>query len=128
MSDITRAQVKEFLGNMRIKDLADFVKELENEWGVEAAVGGGGGVMMVAAADTAAVAEEKTEFDVVMTNFGANKIQVIKTVRELTGLGVKEAKALVESAPVAVKEAVSKDTADDVKAKLEESGASVEIK
>jgi large subunit ribosomal protein L7/L12 len=127
MSDITRDQVKEFLGNMRIKELADFVKELEEEWGVEAAVGGGA-VMMAAPAEGGAAAAEQTEFDVHMASFGDKKIQVIKAVRQITGLGLKEAKALVESAPVAIKEAISKDDAEAIKTQLEEAGASVEVK
>ena len=128
MSDITREQVKDFLGNMRIKELADFVKELEEEWGVEAAVGGGA-VMMAGPADGgAAAAEEQTEFTVLMTSFGDKKIQVIKAVRELTGLGLKEAKELVEGVPATIKEAVSKDEAETLKGTLEEAGASVEIK
>jgi large subunit ribosomal protein L7/L12 len=126
MSDVTRDQVKEFLGNMRIKDLADFVKELEEEWGVEAAVGGGAVVMAGPAAE--APAEEQTEFDVHMATYGEKKIQVIKAIRQLTGLGLKDAKDLVESAPCNVKEAVSKDEAEEVKKTLEDAGASVEIK
>ena len=128
MSDITRDQVKEFLGNMRIKELADFVKELEEEWGVEAAVGGGAVVMAGPAGDAGAAAEEQTEFNVVMQSYGDKKIQVIKAVRQLSGLGLKEAKDLVESAPCTVKEAVAKDEAEEVKKALEEAGASVEIK
>ena len=128
MSDITRDQVKEFLGNMRIKELADFVKELEEEWGVEAAVGGGAVVMAGPAGDGAGAVEEQTEFDVVMSSYGDKKIQVIKAVRQLSGLGLKEAKDLVESAPCTVKEAVSKDEAEEVKKALEEAGASVEVK
>jgi large subunit ribosomal protein L7/L12 len=128
MSDITKDQVKEFLGNMKIKELADFVKELEEEWGVEAAVGGGA-VVVAAAGDAGGAAEaEQTEFDVVMTSFGPKKIQVIKAIREITSLGLKEAKALVEGAPCPVKEAVSKDDAEEIKGKLEEAGATIEIK
>jgi large subunit ribosomal protein L7/L12 len=128
MSDITKDQVKEFLGNMKIKELADFVKELEEEWVVEAAVGGGA-VVVAAAGDAGGAAEaEQTEFDVVMTSFGPKKIQVIKAIREITSLGLKEAKALVEGAPCPVKEAVSKDEAEDIKGKLEEAGATIEIK
>ena len=126
MSEITREQVKEFLGNMRIKELADFVKELEDEWGVEAAVGGG--AVVVAGPADAAVAEEQTEFDVVMQSYGDKKIQVIKAIRQISGLGLKDAKDLVESAPCTVKEAVSKDEAEEVKKALDEAGASVEIK
>jgi large subunit ribosomal protein L7/L12 len=126
MSDITKDQVKQFLGNMKIKELADFVKELEDEWGVKAATGGG--AVMVAAAGPAEAAEEQTEFDVILEAVGPKKIQVIKAVRELTSLGLKEAKDLVEAAPTAVKEGVAKDEAESVKAKLEEAGASVLIK
>jgi large subunit ribosomal protein L7/L12 len=129
MSEITQDQVKNFLSNMTIKQLADFVKELEGEWGVEAAVGGG--MMMVAGGGgdaKAAVVEEKTEFDVILAGFGDNKIGVIKVVRELTGLGLKEAKALVEGAPAPLKEGVSKEEAASLKEKLEAGGATVEIK
>jgi len=126
MSAVTKEQVKEYLSNMTIKDLADFVTELEDSWGVKAATGGG--MMMMAAAADAPAAVEQTEFNVVMTSFGGNKIQVIKVVRELTGLGLKEAKAKVEEAPTAIKEGVSKDEAEDLKAKLEEAGATIEIK
>ncbi len=126
MSDVTRDQVQDFLGNMRIKELADFVKELEEEWGVEAAVGGGAVVMAGPVAD--APAEEQTEFDVHMATYGEKKIQVIKAIRQLTGLGLKDAKDLVESAPCNVKEGVSKDEAEEVKKTLEDAGASVEIK
>ena len=128
MSDITREQVKDFLGNMRIKELADFVKELEGEWGVEAAVGGGA-VMMAGLADGGAAAvEEQTEFTVTLTSFGDKKIQVIKAVRQITGLGLKEAKDLVEGVPASIKEGIPKEEADTLKATLEEAGASVEIK
>jgi len=126
MSAVTKEQVKEYLSNMTIKDLADFVTELEDSWRVKAATGGG--MMMMAAAADAPAAVEQTEFNVVMTSFGGNKIQVIKVVRELTGLGLKEAKAKVEEAPTAIKEGVSKDEAEDLKAKLEEAGATIEIK
>lgn len=128
MADITREQVKDYLSNMSIKDLADFVKELEDAWGVEAAVGGGAVVMAAAGDGGGAAAAEQTEFDVVMTSFGAKKIQVIKAVRQITGLGLKEAKAMVEGVPVAVKEAISKDDAAKLKEDLEAAGASVEIK
>lgn len=128
MADITREQVKDYLSNMSIKDLADFVKELEDAWGVEAAVGGGAVVMATAVDGGGAAAAEQTEFDVVMTSFGAKKIQVIKAIRGITGLGLKEAKAMVEDVPVAVKEAISKDDAEKLKEELEAAGASVEIK
>jgi large subunit ribosomal protein L7/L12 len=121
----------ESLEKLTVLEVNSLVKELEERWGVSAAApmamgfapgaGGGGGA-------AAAVEEEKTEFDVVLTEAGANKIQVIKAVRELTSLGLKEAKDLVEAAPKAVKEAVSKEDAAAAKAKLEEAGAKVEVK
>ena len=121
----------ESLEQMTVLELNTLVKELEERWGVSAAA-----PMMAAGAAPAAgggaaaaeAEEEKTEFDVVLTEIGANKIQVIKAVRELTSLGLKEAKDLVEAAPKAVKEAVSKDEANAAKAKLEEAGAKVELK
>jgi len=109
-----------------IMEVVELVKMLEDEWGVSAAAP----VAVAAgpAADAGAAAEEKTEFDVVMTSFGDNKVSVIKAVRGLTGLGLKEAKDMVESAPATVKEGASKDEAEDVKKQLEEAGAAVEIK
>jgi large subunit ribosomal protein L7/L12 len=124
---LTEEQVIEYLSGLNVMDLAKLVKKLEETWGVEAApvaVAAG----PAAAAGPAEAAEEKTEFDVVLTAAGEKKIQVIKAVREVTSLGLKEAKELVEGVPRAVKEAVSKDEADSVKKKLEEAGASVEIK
>ena len=119
------------LEGMTVLELNSLVKELEERWGVSAAapvaVGGapaGGG----AAAGEAAAAEDQTEFDVILTDVGANKIQVIKAVRELTSLGLKEAKDLVDAAPKPVKEAVSKEEAQAAKAKLEEAGAKADIK
>jgi large subunit ribosomal protein L7/L12 len=119
----------EQLEGLTVLELNGLVKALEERWGVSAAapvamgVAGGG-----AAAGAAAEEEEKTEFDVVLTDVGPNKIQVIKAVRELTSLGLKEAKDVVDSAPKAVKEGVAKDEADAAKAKLEEAGAKVEVK
>ena len=117
------------LEKLTLLEVNGLVKELEERWGVSAAapvaVGVAGGA---AGAGAAAVEEEKSEFDVVITDAGPNKIQVIKAVRELTSLGLKEAKDLVEAAPKAVKEAVSKDDAAAAKAKLEEAGAKVEVK
>jgi len=127
MAEVSWDQVKDFLSNLTIKELADKVKELEDEWGVEAAVGGGA-VVMAAADGGGAAAEEQTEFDAVMTSFGPKKIQVIKAVRELTGLGLKDAKALVEGVPVAIKEGVSKEDAEAIKEKIEEAGGVVEVK
>lgn len=113
--------------NLTVLELSELVKELEEEFGVSAAAP----VAAVAAAPAAGgapAAEEKTEFDVVLTTIGQEKIKVIKAVREITGLGLKEAKAVVDSAPKAVKEGVSKEEAEEIKAKLEEVGAEVEFK
>jgi len=120
----------ESLEKMTVLELNSLVKELEERWGVSAAapVAAAGAAAAGGGAAVAEVEEEKTEFDVVLTEAGANKIQVIKAVRELTSLGLKEAKDLVEAAPKAVKEAVSKDEANAAKAKLEEAGAKVEVK
>jgi large subunit ribosomal protein L7/L12 len=120
----------EQLEAMTVLDLNNLVKELEERWGVSAAapVAVAGGAVAAGGGAAAAEEEEKTEFDVVLTDVGANKIQVIKAVRELTSLGLKEAKDLVDSAPKAVKEGVAKDEAEAAKAKLEESGAKAEVK
>jgi len=126
---ITKEQVIEFIENMTVIELANFVKELEEKFGVSAAAPVA--MMAAPAAAAAAAAEapaEKTEFDVILTNAGAQKVQVIKVVRELTGLGLKEAKALVDEAPKPVKEGVKKDEAEKIKAALVEVGATVEIK
>ena len=124
---VSREEIKEALGQMPVLELVDLIKELEDEWGVSAAA-----PVAVAAAPgaggDAGAAEEKSEFDVVMTSFGENKVAVIKAVRGITGLGLKEAKDLVESAPAPVKEGVSKDESEKVKKQLEEAGAAVEIK
>ena len=109
---------------LSVLELADLVKAIEEEFGVTAAAP----VAMAAAPTEGAAAAEQTEFDVILADFGASKVNVIKVVRELTGLGLKDAKDLVEAAPKAIKEAVSKDEAESVKAKLEEAGAKVEIK
>ncbi len=126
MADITRDQVIDYLSNLTVMDIAALTKELEDKWGVQAAPVAVG----VAAAPEggAAAAEEPTEFDVILADFGAKKIQVIKALREITSLGLKEAKEVVESAPKPVKEAVSKEEAEEVKKKLEDAGAKVEIK
>ncbi len=128
MPDVTKEQVVEYLSNLPVIQIAELVKELEDKWGVSAApvavagaVAGGGGA-------AAEAAEEKTEFDVILAEAGGSKIQVIKAVREITSLGLKEAKDLVEGAPKAIKEAVSKDEAEDIKKKLEAAGAKVEVK
>ena len=122
---ITKDDVISFIEKMTILELSEMVKELEEKFGVSAAA-----PVAVAAAGPAQAApeEEKTEFDVMLTGFGDQKIQVIKVARAVTGLGLKEAKDLVEAAPKAVKEGVSKDEAEEIKAKLEAVGASVEIK
>ncbi len=127
MAEVTKEQVVDYLSALPVLEIANLVKELETKWGVSAApvaiAGGGGG-----AAAAAAPVEEKTEFDVILADGGAKKIQVIKVVREITNLGLKEAKDLVEGAPKPVKEGVSKDEAAEIKKKLEESGAKVEVK
>ena len=124
---VTKEQVVEFISNMTVLDLADFIKELEEKFGVSAAA-----PMAVAAPAAAAApaeaAEEKTEFDVILKEAGANKIGVIKVVRALTGLGLKEAKDKVDGAPQTIKEAVSKADAEDAKKQLTEAGATVEVK
>ena len=127
MADITREQVVDFLSNLPVIQIADLIKTLEDKWGVKAAPAA---VAIAGAAPAAAVAaaEEKTEFNVELKEAGGNKIQVIKAVREITGLGLKEAKDLVEGAPKTVKEGVSKAEADEMKKKLEDAGAKVELK
>jgi large subunit ribosomal protein L7/L12 len=126
MADITREQVVDYLSSLSVMDIAALTKELEEKWGVSAAPVAVAGPAMADAG--AAAVEEKTEFNVELTDVGAKKINVIKVIREITNLGLKEAKDLVEAAPKMVKEAVSKDEAADIKKKLEESGATVTIK
>ncbi len=128
--EITKEDVVEFIANMTVLELSEFIKELEEKFGVQAAapVAAVAAVPGAAPAGEAAPAEEKTEFDVVLTAVGSNKIQVIKVVRAITNLGLKEAKELVESVPKPIKEGVSKEEAEEIKKKLEEVGASVEIK
>jgi len=127
---VTKEEVIEFIANMSVLELSQFIKELEEKFGVTAAapVAAVAAVAPQAAAGEAAPAEEKTEFDVILTDIGSNKINVIKVVREITGLGLKEAKELVESAPKPLKTGVSKEEAETIKKKLEEVGAKVEIK
>jgi large subunit ribosomal protein L7/L12 len=125
------SKLVEQLGKMSVLELVELKKALEEEWGVTAAAPvavAAPGAAPAAGGDGAAAAEEKTEFDVVLTGAGDKKIQVIKVVRAVTGLGLKEAKDLVESAPKPVKEAVPQEEADSIKSQLEEAGASVEIK
>ena len=117
------------LSTLTVMEAADLASALEDHWGVEAASGGGGMMMMAAPAEGAGgAAEEKTEFDVILADAGAEKIKVIKEVRGITGLGLKEAKELVEGAPKPVKEGAPKEEAEEIKAKLEGVGAKVEIK
>ena len=120
---MTKEEIMQAIESMTVLELADLVKAMEEKFGVSAAA-----PVAVAAAPAAGGAAEKTEFDVVLTDCGASKINVIKVVRELTGLGLKEAKAAVDSAPNTLKEGVSKADAEAMKAKLEEAGAKVELK
>jgi large subunit ribosomal protein L7/L12 len=126
MADLTREQVVDYLSNLPVIQMADLIKLLEDKWGVKAAP------VAVAAAGAAAPAPEKepekTEFTVELTAAGAQKINVIKVVREITGLGLKEAKDLVEGAPKTIKEGIAKADADEIKKKLEDAGAKVELK
>jgi large subunit ribosomal protein L7/L12 len=129
MAEVTKEQVVEFLSTMNVLELSKLVKELEEKWGVSAAAPVAAMAAMPAAgAAPAAAVEEKTEFAVVLVGAGAEKIKVIKVVRELTNLGLKEGKDLVDSAPKPVKEGVSKAEAETMKKKLEEAGAKVELK
>ena len=128
MANITKDQVIEFISNMSVLEMSELVKEMEDKFGVSAAAAAVAAPVVAGAGDTAAPAEEKTEFDVILTSIGEKKINVIKEVRGITGLGLKEAKEAVESAPKAIKEGVSKEEAEEVKKKLEEAGASVELK
>ena len=129
MADITKDDVIEFIANMSVLDLSELVKEMEEKFGVSAAAP----MAMMAAGPAAAAAggeaaEEQTEFDVILTAHGDKKIQVIKEVRAITGLGLKDAKELVDGAPKSVKEGIAKDEAEKIKAQLEEAGAQVEVK
>ena len=129
MADTTKEDVIEFIANMSVLDLSELIKEMEEKFGVSAAAP----VAMMAAGPGdggagAAAEEEQTEFDVILTAFGDKKIQVIKEVRAITGLGLKDAKALVDEVPKPVKEGIAKDEAEKIKAQLEEAGAQVEVK
>ena len=128
-ADVTKEDVIEFIANMSVLELSELVKEMEEKFGVSAAAP----VAMMAAGPGeagggAAAEEEQTEFDVILTAFGDKKIQVIKEVRAITGLGLKDAKALVDEVPKPVKEGVAKDEAEKIKSQLEEAGAQVEVK
>ncbi len=124
MAKLTTAEFIEAIKELSVLELNDLVKACEEEFGVSAAAG----VVVAAAGGEAAAAEEKTEFDVELTEVGPNKVKVIKVVREVTGLGLKEAKDVVDGAPKVLKEAADKATADDIKAKLEAEGAKVTLK
>ena len=121
MTDLSKDQVVDYLSNLPVIQIAELIKTLEDKWGVKAAP-------VAVAGPAAAAAEEQTEFTVVLKEAGANKINVIKVVREITGLGLKEAKDLVEAAPKDLKEGVNKADSADFKKKLEEAGAKVELK
>ena len=126
MTELTNDQILEAIANKSVMDICALVEAMEEKFGVSAAA-----AVAVAAGPAAggdAVAEEKTEFDVVMKSFGSNKIAVIKAIRAITALGLKEAKDMVEGAPAVVKEAIAKDEAEDIKKQLEEAGAEVEVK
>ena len=127
-NQVTKEDVVKFIEQMTVLELSELVKELEEKFGVSAAVPVAVAAVAPAGADAAAAAEEQTEFDAVLTGFGDQKIQVIKVVRAITGLGLKEAKDLVEGVPKPIKEAVSKDEAADIKKKIEEVGGTVEVK
>jgi large subunit ribosomal protein L7/L12 len=125
---ITKEDVIQFIENMSVLELSELVKELEDKFGVSAAAPMAVAAMPVAGGDAGGAAAEKTEFDVELTSFGEKKIQVIKAVREITGLGLKEAKAEVEGAPKIIKEGLSKDEAEEIVKKLEDAGATAEVK
>jgi large subunit ribosomal protein L7/L12 len=127
---MTREELVKTIEEMTVLELSELVKELEEKFGVSASAPAMAMPMMAmpGAGGAAAAEEEKTEFDVVLTDFGANKINVIKVVREITGLGLKEAKDLVDNPPKALKEGISKDEAEEIKKKVEEAGAKVELK
>jgi large subunit ribosomal protein L7/L12 len=123
---VSQEEILETISNMTVMQVVDLIAAMEEKFGVTAAAAVA--AAPAAAAEAGAAVEEKTEFDVVMTSFGANKVGVIKVVRAITGLGLKEAKDMVEGAPSTIKEAASKAEADDIKKQLEEAGASVELK
>ena len=123
---VSTEEILDTVSNMTVMEVVDLISAMEEKFGVSAAAAVAVGPAV--GGDTGAAAEEQTEFDVVLTGFGDNKVAVIKAVRAITGLGLKEAKGAVESAPTPLKEAVSKDEAEDVKKQLEEAGATVEVK
>lgn len=128
MAEVTKDQLFEFIDNMTIMQMSEFIKEFEDRYGVTAAAPVAAVAAGAPAAQAEAAAEEKTSFDVILSAIGDKKIQVIKVVREITSLGLKEAKELVDSAPKEVKTGVSKEEADEIKSKLEEQGAQIEVK
>ena len=128
MAEVTKEQVVDFISNMSVLELSEMVKEMEEKFGVSAAAAAVAATPAAGAAGGEEAAEEKTEFDLILTSFGEKKINVIKEIRAITGLGLKEAKEFVESCPKAVKEGVSTEEAEEIKKKLEEAGASAEIK
>jgi large subunit ribosomal protein L7/L12 len=128
MADVTKEQVVDFLSKMSVMDMAALKTELEEKWGVKAAVAAAAGPAVAAGGGAAAPAAEQTEFTVILADAGANKIGVIKAVREVTNLGLKEAKDLVDGAPKTIKEGVSKADAETIKKKLAEAGAKVDVK
>ena len=125
---VSKEEILDTISNMSVMEVVELIDAMEEKFGVSAAVAAVAAAPGAAAAGDAPAAEEKDEFDVVMTGFGDNKVAVIKVVRAITSLGLKEAKDLVESAPAAIKEAAPKDEAEDIRKQLEEAGASVEVK
>jgi large subunit ribosomal protein L7/L12 len=121
---VSKNEILDTISNMTVMEVVELIEAMEEKFNVSAAAA----AVAVAAPAAAAAVEEQTEFDVIMTSFGANKVGVIKAIREITGLGLKEAKDLVESAPAAVKEGISKDEAAEIKKKLEDAGAAVDVK
>lgn len=125
---VSKEEILDAIANMSVMDVTDLVKQMEEKFGVSAAAAVAVAGPVAGAAGDAGAANEKSEFDVVMTSFGSNKIAVIKAIRAITGLGLKEAKDMVEGTPATVKEGVAKDEAEKIKAQLEEAGAAVDLK
>lgn len=125
---VTKEEILDVIGNMSVLELSELIKDMEDKFGVTASAAVAVAAPAAAGGEAAGGAEEKTEFDVVLASFGENKVSVIKAVRAATGLGLKEAKDLVEGAPAPVKEGASKDDAEELKKQLEEAGATVELK
>jgi large subunit ribosomal protein L7/L12 len=125
---VSKEDILDTIANMSVMEIVDLISAMEEKFGVTAAAAVAAAPAAAGGGEAAAAAEEQTEFDVVMSSFGSNKVAVIKAVRGLTGLGLKEAKDMVEGAPSAIKEAVSKEEAEEIKKQLEEAGASVELK